>query len=79
MENEAQHMLRLDQIAHPHTAECVKTDLTDAQRTGEFHKNRILTVITDNGSNMIAAFKPNESNGSSSSEEESSETSHTED
>jgi len=34
-------------------------------------KNKILTVITDNGSNMVAAFKNNEQDDHSSTEEES--------
>ncbi|KAK3535488.1 hypothetical protein QTP70_016909, partial [Hemibagrus guttatus] len=36
-------------------------------------KNKILTVITDNGSNMVAAFKNNKLDNHSSIEEESQE------
>nr|XP_023661197.1 zinc finger BED domain-containing protein 4-like [Paramormyrops kingsleyae] len=80
VENKAKHiLLRLDQIAHPHTAECIKNSVDRCTEDWGIPQHKILTVITDNGSNMIAAFKPNESDASASSEEESSETSDTED
>lgn len=80
VENKAQHiLLRLDQIAHPHTAECIKTCVDRCTEDWGIPQHKILTVITDNGSNMIAAFKANEPDDPTSSEDESIETSDTED
>lgn len=82
MVNKAQHiLLRLDQIAHPHTAECIKHCIDRCIEVWGIPQHKILTVITDNGSNMIAAFKSNEPDEptSSDSEDESIETSDPED
>lgn len=74
-ENKGKHiLLRLDQISHPHTAECMKTCADWCTQDWGIPTNKILTVITDNGSNMVAAFKNNdEPTQSSSSEEEESQ------
>ena len=69
-ENKAKHILmRLDQIAHPHTAECIKTCIERCTEDWGIPQKKILPVITDNGSNMVAAFKTNEQAEPSSSEE----------
>ncbi|XP_037545811.1 E3 SUMO-protein ligase ZBED1-like [Nematolebias whitei] len=80
VENKAQHiLLRLDQLPHPHTAECIKTHVDQCTEDWGIPQHKILTVITDNGSNMIAAFKANEPDELSSSEDESIDVSDTED
>lgn len=50
-------MLRLDQISHPHTAERIKTCVDQCTEDWGIPKHKILTVITHNGSNMVAALK----------------------
>lgn len=70
VENKAQHiLLRLDQLPHPHTAECIKTRVDQCTEDWGIPQHKILTVITDNGSNMIAAFKDNEPDELTSSDE----------
>ena len=69
-ENKGKHiLLRLDQISHPHTAESIKTCVERCTEDWGIPKHKILTVITDNGSNMVAAFKKNVHEPSSSEEE----------
>ena len=46
-------LLALELVAHPHTAQIIKACV---QEWGISHE-KIITVITDNGSNMVAAFK----------------------
>ena len=73
-ENKPQHiLLKLDQISHPHTAECIKTCLDRCTEDWGIPKDKILTVITDNGSNMVAAFKNDEHEPSSSEDSEESD------
>ena len=73
-ENKPQHiLLKLDQISHPHTAECIKTCLDRCTENWGIPKDKILTVITDNGSNMVAAFKNDEHEPSSSEDSEESD------
>ncbi|XP_057691466.1 zinc finger BED domain-containing protein 4-like [Corythoichthys intestinalis] len=74
VENKAQHiLLRLEQIAHPHSAECIKTCVDRCIDIWAIPKHKILTVITDNGSKTIAAFKDNEESDCTSSEDESTD------
>lgn len=69
-QNKAEHiLLRLKQISHPHTAESIKTCVDQCTEDWGIPKEKIMTVITDNGSNMVAAFK-NEEDDDPSSEEE---------
>ena len=50
-------LLALEQVAHPHTAQIIKACVDKwVQEWGISHE-KIITVITDNGSNMVAAFK----------------------
>ena len=71
-ENKPQHiLLKLDQISHPHTAECIRLDR--CTEDWGIPKDKILTVITDNGSNMVAAFKNDEHEPSSSEDSEESD------
>lgn len=50
-------LLALEQVAHPHTAQSIKTCVDKCLQEWDIPKSKILTVITDNGSNMVAAFK----------------------
>ena len=49
--------LALEQVAHPHTALSIKACVDKCIQEWAIPKEKILTVITDNGSNMLAAFK----------------------
>lgn len=50
-------LLALEQVAHPHTAQSIKACVDKSMQEWAIPKEKILTVITDNGSNMVAAFK----------------------
>lgn len=50
-------LLALEQVAHPHTALSIKACVDKCIQEWAIPKEKILTVITDNGSNMVAAFK----------------------
>ncbi|PIO15792.1 hypothetical protein AB205_0120060 [Aquarana catesbeiana] len=50
-------LLALEQVAHPHTAQSIKSCVDKCFQEWDITKRKILTVITDNGSNMVAAFK----------------------
>ncbi|XP_063734729.1 zinc finger BED domain-containing protein 4-like isoform X1 [Eleginops maclovinus] len=50
-------LLALEQVAHPHTALSIKACVDECIQEWAIPKEKILTVITDNGSNMVAAFK----------------------
>ncbi|XP_060947142.1 uncharacterized protein LOC133024170 [Limanda limanda] len=63
-------LLRLEQISHPHTADCIKTCVDRCTEDWGISKEQILTVITDNRSNMVAAFKNEEDDEPSSDDEE---------
>ncbi|XP_053549013.1 E3 SUMO-protein ligase ZBED1-like [Bombina bombina] len=57
-QNKADHiLLALEQVAHPHTAQSIKSCVDKCLQEWDIPKKKILTVITDNGSNMVAAFK----------------------
>lgn len=50
-------LLALEQVSHPHTALSIKACVDKCMQEWAIPKQKILTVITDNGSNMVAAFK----------------------
>lgn len=66
-------LLNLVQLSHPQTADCIKTCVDRCTQVWRIPKNKILTVITDNGSNMVAAFKNTEQDDHSSSTDEESQ------
>lgn len=45
-------LLALEQVAHPHTAQSIKACLDKCMQEWAIPKEKILTVITDNRSNM---------------------------
>ncbi|XP_061573408.1 uncharacterized protein LOC133438847 isoform X1 [Cololabis saira] len=63
-------LLALEQVAHPHTALSIKACVDQCTQEWAVPKEKILTVITDSGSNMVAAFK-NSTAEESSSEDDS--------
>ncbi|KAM4597213.1 uncharacterized protein V3H82_022897 [Fundulus diaphanus] len=63
-------LLALEQVAHPHTAQSIKACVDKCMQEWAIPKEKILTVITDNGSNMVAAFK-NTTTEETSSEDDS--------
>lgn len=72
-ENKAEHiLLNLKQMAHPHTAHSILNLVDESTEEWGIPKEKILTIITDNGSNMVAAFQcaKEDSQDTSSSEEE---------
>ncbi|PIO25053.1 hypothetical protein AB205_0120240, partial [Aquarana catesbeiana] len=50
-------LLALDQVAHPHTAQSIKSCVEKCLKEWDIPKRKIVTVLTDNGSNLVAAFK----------------------
>lgn len=50
-------LLALEQVAHPHTAQTIKACVDKCMQEWGISHEKIITVITDNGSNMVAAFK----------------------
>ena len=50
-------LLTLKEIAHPHTAVSIKACVDACLEEWGIPQRKVLTVITDNGSNMVAAFK----------------------
>lgn len=63
-------LLGLEQIPHPHTASSIKASVDKCTERWGIPDNKILTVITDNGSNMVAAFRPEEEEELSSADED---------
>lgn len=73
-EEKAKHiLLNLVQLSHPHTADCIKACVDRCTQEWGIPQNKILTVITDHGTNMVAAFKNKEQDDHSSTEDESQE------
>ncbi len=58
-QNKPEHIvLNLEEVAHPHTAlSSIKACVDQCLQEWKIPKEKILTIITDNGSNMVAAFK----------------------
>ncbi|XP_017293396.1 uncharacterized protein LOC108248867 [Kryptolebias marmoratus] len=50
-------LLALEQVVHPHTAQSIKACVDKCMQEWGIPNQKIITVITDNGSNMVAAFK----------------------
>uniref|UniRef100_A0A8C6P0M1 Uncharacterized protein n=1 Tax=Nothobranchius furzeri TaxID=105023 RepID=A0A8C6P0M1_NOTFU len=50
-------LLALEQLDHPHTAQSIKACVEKCMQEWGILNEKVLTVITDNGSNMVAAFK----------------------
>jgi len=73
-DNKPKHiLLSLGQISHPHTGQSIKEYVDHCLSEWEIPQHKVLTVITDNGSNMVAAFKAEVEEGdtqSTSSDEE---------
>lgn len=65
-------LLNLEQVAHPHTAQSIKACVDKCLQEWEIPKEKVLTIITDNGSNMVAAFKQTKAEETSSDSEEDS-------
>lgn len=53
-------MLQLVELDHPHTAHSIKVVVDTCLEDWGIPKEKVLTFITDNGSNMVAAFKDDE-------------------
>ncbi|XP_041837640.1 E3 SUMO-protein ligase ZBED1-like [Melanotaenia boesemani] len=57
-QNKPEHiLLALEQVAHPYTALSIKACVDKCMQEWDVPNEKIITVITDNGSNMVAAFK----------------------
>lgn len=55
--NKAEYiLLNLKQLAHPHTAHIISSLVEKCTAEWGIPKDKIITIITDNGSNMVAAF-----------------------
>ncbi|XP_060768280.1 zinc finger protein 618 isoform X3 [Neoarius graeffei] len=72
VQNQPEHtLLGLERISRPHTADSVKACVDQCTEVWGIPENKILTVITDNGSNMVAEFRSEEEEpGSADSEED---------
>ncbi|KAJ8394943.1 hypothetical protein AAFF_G00040660 [Aldrovandia affinis] len=56
-DNKAEHiLLNLKEMVHPHTAQAISALVEESIEAWGIPKEKILTTITDNGSNMVAAF-----------------------
>lgn len=70
-QNKAEHiLLNLKQLTHPHTALSIAAHVSECLDEWEIPKDKVLTVITDNGSNMVAAFRHDEEDNDTSSDED---------
>lgn len=55
--NKAEHkLLNLKEMVHPHTAESISTLVEESMEEWGLPREKVLTTITDNGSNMVASF-----------------------
>ncbi|KAL2078408.1 hypothetical protein ACEWY4_026093 [Coilia grayii] len=56
-DNKVEHkLLNLKEMVHPHTAELISTLVEESMEEWGIPREKILTTITDNGSNMVASF-----------------------
>ncbi|KAG1946556.1 zinc finger BED domain-containing protein 4-like [Pimephales promelas] len=56
-DNKAEHkLLNLKEMVHPHTAESINTLVEESMEEWGIPREKVLTTITDNGSNMVASF-----------------------
>ncbi|KAI2644644.1 E3 SUMO-protein ligase ZBED1 [Labeo rohita] len=82
-DSKAEHiLLNLKQMVHPHTANSIVTLVEECTEEWGIRKEKIIMIITDNGSNMVSAFRveeedtssdENDSNKDSDEEEEADE------
>ena len=57
-DNKAEHiLLNLKQMTHPHTALSIAAHVDECLEEWAIPKEKVLTIITDNGSNMVSAFR----------------------
>lgn len=69
-DNKAEHiLLNLKQMVHPHTAQAITALVEGCTEEWGIPKEKILTIITDNESNMVAAFHCNSEEDASSEED----------
>ncbi|KAF7646790.1 hypothetical protein LDENG_00182180, partial [Lucifuga dentata] len=72
--NKAQHiLLNLEPMTGPHTTQFIKMHMDRCTKAWGIPQDKIITVITDNGSNMVAAFQHIEEEEEPSTEEEDSD------
>lgn len=70
-DNKPEHiLLNLKQLTHPHTAQVISGLVDESLQEWGIHKDKILTIITDNGSNMVAAFPYEHEEEASSTEDD---------
>ncbi|XP_024135954.1 uncharacterized protein LOC112151330 [Oryzias melastigma] len=69
-QNKPEHiLLSLEEVAHPHTAQSIKACVDKCMQEWDVPHEKVMAVITDNGSNMVAAFKSNTSEEEDSSDD----------
>ncbi|KAK0152186.1 Zinc finger BED domain-containing protein 1 [Merluccius polli] len=74
VDNKAEHkLLNLKEIVHPHTAQSISTLLEESMEEWGISREKVLTTITDNGSNMVAAFHTNAEVATSTEEDSEAE------
>lgn len=72
--NKAEHkLLSLKELAHPHTGEAIGALVEESMAEWGIQRDKIITTITDNGSNMVASFRSEATGTSDCSEDEHSE------
>ncbi|KAL1276844.1 hypothetical protein QQF64_036467 [Cirrhinus molitorella] len=65
-DSKAEHiLLNLKQMVHPHTANSIITLVEECTEEWGIPKEKIIMIITDNGSNMVSAFRVEEEDTSS--------------
>ncbi|KAL0151678.1 hypothetical protein M9458_053079, partial [Cirrhinus mrigala] len=56
-DNKTEHkLLNLKEMVHPHTVESISTLVEESMEEWGIPREKVLTTITDNGSNMVASF-----------------------
>lgn len=50
-------MLNLHRVPHPHTGEVIASVVSDTLNIWKINASKVMLVLTDNGSNMVKAFK----------------------
>ncbi|KAK0151469.1 Zinc finger BED domain-containing protein RICESLEEPER 3 [Merluccius polli] len=74
VDNKAEHkLLNLKEIVHPHTAQSISTLVEESMEEWGISREKVLTTITDNGSNMVAAFHTNAEVATSTEEDSEAE------
>ncbi|RVE70187.1 hypothetical protein OJAV_G00062090 [Oryzias javanicus] len=69
-QNKPEHiLLSLEEVAHPHTAQSIKACVDKCMEEWDVPHEKVMAVITDNGSNMVAAFKNTTSEEDDSSDD----------